>query len=165
MNNLMKIFVKPFFLVAFTTVTFVLPAQVAVLNFEQLAPRLEAQDETTWIVNFWATWCAPCVKEMPYFEMIGERYAGNNVKVLLVSLDMDSQLNSRVVPFIEQHNIRSEVILLNDTRANRWIPKVDESWSGAIPATLIFNQNHRSFYEKPFDFDELEAAVKKALNN
>jgi thiol-disulfide isomerase/thioredoxin len=152
-----------FFTLSFSS--FLLTAQVAVLNFEQLAPRLEPKDNTTWVVNFWATWCAPCVKEMPYFEEIGKKYADKDVKVLLVSLDMDTQLNSRVIPFIEQHNIKSEVILLNDTRANRWIPKVDESWTGAIPATLIFNQTHRSFYEKPFEYDELEAAVKEALSN
>jgi thiol-disulfide isomerase/thioredoxin len=154
------------FLHLFTLVAFALSAQtfIPVKNFQELEPRLHMDDEHTWVVNFWATWCAPCVKEMPYFEKIGKDYAEHGVKILLVSLDFANQLDSRVIPFIAEHNINSEVILLNDPRANNWIPKVSEKWSGALPGTLIFNKNHRSFYEQTFTLDELEVVVRKALN-
>jgi len=136
---------------------------IPVMNFQELEPRLHMNDGNTWIVNFWATWCAPCVKEMPYFEKIGKDYADKDVKILLVSLDFVNHLEQRVIPFVKEHNIASEVILLDDPRANTWIPKVSEKWSGALPATLVFNANHRSFYEQTFTFEQLEAVVKEAL--
>jgi thiol-disulfide isomerase/thioredoxin len=136
---------------------------IPVMNFQELEPRLHLNDGNTWVVNFWASWCAPCVKEMPYFEKIGADYADKGVKILLVSLDFVNHLEQRVMPFIEEHNIGSEVILLDDPRANNWIPKVSEKWSGALPATLIFNENHRSFYEQTFTFEQLEAVIKEAL--
>lgn len=138
---------------------------VPVMTFRELESRLHMNDGNTWVINFWATWCAPCVKEMPYFERIGSQYADKGVKVLLVSLDFVNQLDRRVIPFIKDLEIKSEVILLNDPKSNTWIPKVSDEWSGALPATLIYNSKHRSFYEQTFTFDELEAAVIKALSD
>lgn len=159
----MKILLLNLFILA----SIILPAQntVAVKNFKELEPRLHMNDGNTWVINFWATWCAPCVKEMPYLEQIGKDYAGRGVKVLLVSLDFVNQLDTRVLPFVEKHGLLSEVILLNDPKANSWIPKVSDKWSGALPATLIYNNNHRSFYEQTFSLEELEAVVKKALSD
>jgi thiol-disulfide isomerase/thioredoxin len=142
-----------------------LAQSIPVMNFQELEPRLHMDDEHTWVINFWATWCAPCVKEMPYFENIGKDYAGKGVKVLLVSLDFANQLEARVIPFVERHGIEAEVILLNDPRANSWIPKVSDKWSGALPATLIYNKNHRSFYEQTFTLEELKAVVENALSD
>lgn len=136
---------------------------VHVMTFRELEPRLQMNDGNTWVINFWATWCAPCVKEMPYFERIGSEYADQRVKVLLVSLDFVNQLERRVIPFIKDHGLKSEVILLNDPRSNSWIPKVSDDWSGALPATLIYNADSRSFYEQTFTYDELKAAIEKAL--
>ncbi|MBE0663619.1 MAG: TlpA family protein disulfide reductase [Bacteroidales bacterium] len=158
---------KILLLILLVITSLILTAQnaIPVKNFQELEPRLHMDDDYTWVINFWATWCAPCVKEMPYFEQIGKEYAGKGVKVLLVSLDFVNQLDARVIPFVKKNDIKSEVILLNDPRANSWIPKVSDKWSGALPATLIYNKNHRSFYEQTFSFDELEDAVKKALSD
>ncbi len=150
-----------------TTNTLMLNAQVAVpvISFSSLESRLQAADNTTtWVVNFWATWCAPCIREIPYFEMIGETYADAGVKILLVSLDRSESLQSRLIPFIEQRSLKSEILLLDDPNSNAWIPKVSPDWTGSIPATLIFNKNHRAFYEKEFTYEELKNAVDTALN-
>ncbi len=137
--------------------------QVPTMDFDQLKPRLSTEDDSLYVVNFWATWCVPCVKELPEFEKINEVYSDRKVKVLLVSLDNPRHMDSRVMPFIQEHNLQSEVILLDDPQSNRWIPMVDESWSGAIPATIIFNKNSRSFYEKVFTYEELENIVEAKL--
>lgn len=128
---------------------------IPVYDFEGVEPFLQKENDTLYIVNFWATWCKPCVKELPYFESIGEDFADQKVKVLLVSLDFPEKLESNVLPFIEKHQLKSQVILLDDVDSNTWIPKVDESWSGAIPATLIYSRNKRKFYEGSFTYDEL----------
>ncbi len=137
--------------------------KVPSLNFDGLQPLLSKDNDSTYVVNFWATWCKPCIKEMPYFEKLASEYAKENVKVLFVSLDFPEKLESQVIPFIQKNNIRSEVVLLDDADANGWIPKVSKEWSGAIPATIIYNSATRRFYERSFTYEELEEELKTVL--
>ena len=103
------------------------------------------------------------MREIPYFEKINREYRERGVKVLLVSLDFPSQVESRVVPFIEKLQVESEVILLNESNPNRWIPLVSEEWSGAIPATIVYNRHNREFHEGELSFEELEAIIMPFL--
>lgn len=135
---------------------------IKIVDYEELAPLLAKKNDTTYVVNFWATWCRPCVKELPYFEKLNVEYADKKVKVLLVSLDFPEKLEKQVIPYVTK-NLKSEVWLLDDADANGWIPKVDEKWSGAIPATIIFNKENRMFYERSFTYEELEKEVKSIL--
>ncbi len=136
---------------------------VKMVNYNELKPYLEKNDDTTYIVNFWATWCAPCVKELPYFEKIKQEYASKNVEVLLVSLDFPKQVEKKLIPFINKKQLQSEVVLLNDIDENVWIKAIDSTWSGALPATLIYNKNNRKFYEQSFDYSMLETELKTFL--
>jgi thiol-disulfide isomerase/thioredoxin len=133
-------------------------------NYKELKPLLEKDDGKTYIVNFWATWCAPCVKELPYFEKINQEYLDKNVVVLLVSLDFPKQVEKKLIPFINKKKIKSEVVLLNDINEDIWIKAINESWSGSLPATLIYNKNNRKFYEKSFNYLTLENELKTFIN-
>jgi thiol-disulfide isomerase/thioredoxin len=135
-----------------------------VYDFNGIQKYLNTQNDSTYVVNFWATWCAPCVKELPYFESINKNYKDKKVKVLLISLDFPNKYESSLKPFILKHNLQSEVVALNDPDSNNWIPKIDEQWSGALPATLIFNKSKRQFYEQSFEYDALEDELKQFLN-
>lgn len=138
-------------------------SKIPVYDFEALAPLLQKNNDTTYVVNFWATWCKPCIKELPYFEKVNKEYAQDRVKVILVSLDFPDILEEQVIPFVEKRQIESQVVLLDDPDANGWIPKVDPEWSGAIPATIIYNRDNRKFYEKSFTQEELENEIKSIL--
>lgn len=120
---------------------------------------LKQKNDTTYVVNFWATWCVPCVEELPHFEKLNEKYKEDKVKVILVSLDMFKQVESKLLPFIKEKQLKSEVIYLRDPDQNTWLPKVDSTWSGAIPATVIYNKDERKFYERSFTYEELEKEV------
>lgn len=133
-------------------------------DFNGIEKYLNFSDEKTYVVNFWATWCGPCVKELPYFEKLGATYQSENVEVILISLDFPKQYDSKLKPFIVEKKLQSKVVVLNDVDSNSWIPKVDENWSGAIPATLIYNKNKRQFYEQSFNYEELETELKHFLN-
>ena len=135
-----------------------------VYNYNELEPLLNKKDDKTYVVNFWATWCAPCVKELPYYEKLKANYANKKVEVLLVSLDFPRQYDSKLKPFISEKNLQSKVVALNDTDTNRWIPLISEEWTGAIPATLIYNKDKREFYEQSFEYEELETKVKQFIN-
>lgn len=135
---------------------------VPVVDYEGLTELLPRSDDQIVMVNFWATWCKPCVKEMPYFNELSRKYADDpSVKVILVSLDMESHMQSRVLPFIKKNNLHPQVILLDDPDANAWIDKVHPTWSGAIPATLVYKGDRKQFYEQSFhSLDELEQIIK-----
>ncbi len=138
-----------------TSVIWSQESEVAVYpTFEEMAPLFNASNDTTYVVNFWATWCKPCVKELPYFEKAVQAYKGHPVKIILVSLDFPKQIDSRLIPFIREHGLQAEVVVLTDPDANSWIPQIADEWSGAIPATLVQYQGKRVFHEG--DFESLE---------
>ncbi|HPE82156.1 MAG TPA: redoxin domain-containing protein [Aequorivita sp.] len=138
--------------------------KVVSLNFDELEQRyLQKNNDSIYIINFWATWCKPCIKELPAFEKLASDYSDKKVKLLLVSLDFPDKLESQVIPFIKKNNIQSEVVLLDDADANSWIPKVSPQWSGAIPATVIYKKEDRKFYEQSFTFEVLETELKTFL--
>lgn len=134
-------------------------------SMPQLEERiLQSSKATTLVIKFWATWCKPCVEELPMFEQLNERYGNKNVKVLLVSLDFKSQLQKRFLPFLETTRLKSEVVLFADQDANTWIPRINEEWDGAIPATYIIRDGKREFHSGRFkDFNELEAFMTPFL--
>jgi len=138
-------------------------AELEVYDYDGLEKFLADDSNKTYVVNFWATWCAPCVKELPYFEQLNSRYSNRNVEVILVSLDFPKKYETQLKPFIRDKKLQSKVIALNDPDFNTWIPKISEAWSGAIPATLIFNKNKRQFYEQTFTYEALETEVKQFL--
>ena len=133
-------------------------------DFEGLEPYLNQKNDTVYVVNFWATWCVPCVKELPYFEKLNQKYKNGKFKMILVSLDFPKMIESRVIPFIKNKNLLVEVVVLNDPDANSWIEKVAKEWSGAIPATIIYKNDKRKFYEQSFSEVELETEIKAFIN-
>lgn len=133
-------------------------------DFNGLEPYLTKSDDKTYVVNFWATWCAPCIKELPYFEDINAKYKNDNVEVILVSLDFPHQYDSKLKPYIKENNLKSKVVVLDDVDMNTWIPKIDENWDGAIPVTIIYNKDKRTFYDQTFTYETLEKELKQFLN-
>ena len=128
-------------------------------DFTGIEPYLNLEGSKTYVVNFWATWCAPCVKELPHFETLQENYK-DSVEVILVSLDFPHQYETKLKPFIQKHQLMSKVVVLDDPDMNSWIPKVNPQWDGAIPVTLIYNASKRMFYSRTFTYEELESELK-----
>lgn len=132
-------------------------------NYTTLEKEILSDKNTVYVVNFWATWCGPCVKELPYFEKLNSE--NKSIKVVLVSLDFKNQFESKLIPFLKKKNIKSEVVFLADTDYNSWLPKVDKDWSGSIPATLIIKNGKQYFAERVFDnYQELNDYVNTIIN-
>ena len=144
----------------------VLQAQssVPVVGFSEFEKSLKSNSDTVYVINFWATWCAPCRKELPEFEKIHKAFSHEKVKVLLVSLDFPNQAEKSLKNFLVSNAITAPVILLNEPDANSWIDKVDPSWSGALPATLIYRNNNRKFFEKELTYQDITYSIS-TLNN
>jgi thiol-disulfide isomerase/thioredoxin len=134
-------------------------AQIRVYDFESFRHMLNKENDTTYVINFWATWCAPCVKELPDFEKINDQFRNRKFKMLLVSLDFRKSLETRLIPFVKERGLKAEVLMLHEPDANAWIDRVDQKWTGSIPATLIYNRDYRYFREGSFTYDELNQLI------
>ena len=128
---------------------------IEIYNFKEFELFLNKSNDTTYVIHFWATWCIPCLKELPEFNEFADKHAQEKIKIILVSLDFPQHINNKLIPFIEKYKITSKVIVLDDPNQNYWINKVSRSWTGAIPATLIYNSEFKKFYEKSLTYEEL----------
>lgn len=138
--------------------------QVPVIKIDQIQNMLSKNNDTLYVLNFWATWCAPCVEELPHFEQINKEFSAKKVKVILVSMDFKGKLESKLIPFVSKNKIKSTVVLLDEPDYNAWIDKIDPAWSGAIPATILSKPSKgiKEFYEKQFDYPTLKSLIEKA---
>lgn len=116
---------------------------------EDLMARIENGKDTFYVVNFWATWCAPCVKELPEFAHVEQKYQGRPVKVLLVSMDFKEDFPKKVEKFINKKDLKQEVVWLNETNANEFIPKIEPEWQGSLPTTILIYK--KNYYKKLFE--------------
>lgn len=141
-------------LISFLLLSFLGKAQSVskVYKINELVNRINSTD-TTYIINFWATWCKPCVAELPSFDSLSRI---SKVKILLVSLDFKDDLEKKVNTFLKSHSIKMECVLLDEINGNDFIDKIDKTWTGAIPATLIKNKDHKIFIEKKMHLSELQ---------
>ena len=137
---------------------------IRLIDSDELARLSWRSSDTTYVINFWATWCSPCVKEIEFFQELHLNKPDDKVKVVLVSLDFPNQVEKRVVPFIEKKEISAPVLLMTDLNYNAWIDRIDKSWSGAIPATLIYNKKKRVFLEQELTREELLEHVTQIMN-
>lgn len=140
-------------------------AEVPSVKYEELEKRLEQENDKLLVVNFWATTCAPCVKELPHFMEVNDQHKNNpKFKMLLVSLDrlVDKE---RVIKFIKNKNIGAEVILLDDIkRMNTWIPRFEKNWDGNIPVTIFYKNGEKiHFNDGEMSKEDLEKTINDNL--
>ena len=116
---------------------------IELVRFDDLKKRVVNQNDSLYVLNFWATWCKPCIQELPYFETCNEEFSKTNVKIILVNLDFNSQVEKTAVPFAKRKNLKSSIVHITETDADSWISKVDSAWSGAIPATIFYKNGKK----------------------
>lgn len=135
--------------------------EIKTYSFDELEPIFHYQNDTTYVINFWAMWCKPCVEELPYFEAIRKNYSDKKVKLILVSLDFSNNVEERLNKFRAKRNVNSHIVILDDPDADSWISKVAEKWDGAIPATVIYKKDHREVFTRQVTYEELAESIDK----
>ena len=128
-----------------------------VKTFSEVDSFLDNSNDTLYVINFWATWCVPCLEELPAFEKVNNTSTGKNIKVILISLDTEINRLKRLDPFLEANILNSEIWVMPDKKPIDWIDKINPMWQGSIPATYFLNnvKNIHVFDEHPFTYDEL----------
>ena len=127
--------------------------------------KIIAESKTPLIINFWATWCMPCVEEIPYFLEEVKDHRKDSLTILLVSLDFKETFPKGISSFATKRKITALIVWLDETNADYFCPKVDPKWSGAIPATLFINNKmgYRNFVEEQISHEQLKKEIKAIL--
>jgi thiol-disulfide isomerase/thioredoxin len=139
--------------------------QAEQIGLKELQHIISKPSEKVQVINFWATWCAPCVKEIPLFEKLNQE--NKNVEVTLVSMDYDLDPNpEKVYRFVSRKKLQSKVVILTEQNPNSWIDKIDKNWSGALPSTLIVNSKNgkRKFVQNELHEGDLEKLIEEVVN-
>lgn len=134
--------------------------QIKTISLEGLNEIIEESSDKLKIFNFWASWCGPCVREMPYFGEIAKR---DQVEVHMVSLDFieDREKAGRT---LSKKGITGAAYLLDEKDVEKYMLAINKDWSGAIPATLFIDASgSKYFYEQAFEKEELEEIVNTLI--
>jgi len=145
---------------AFATTSFAQTTEPRLVKLAELKNVIESPGDNVRVINFWATWCGPCIKEMPYFEKLNAER--KDVSVTLVSMDLDLDPNpDKVKKFVLRKKLGSTVLILDEVNPNNWIDKIDEQWSGSLPATIVVNSKtgKRKFVGRELHEGELEKLI------
>lgn len=133
------------------------------VRVDELMKRVKHASDTVFVVNFWATFCKPCIEEIPDLEVAVRESEGKPVKLLLVSVDQKSFFPKKLQQFVQERQFLSEVVWLNETNADYFCSAVDPLWSGAIPATLVIapKKGAREFIEAPLTKQDMSCILAK----
>lgn len=161
-------FMKSIFLLFCITIMTVgaLCQQVKKANIDDIEEIINKSDHPV-IISFWATWCQPCIHEIPYFQETVKKYQDQNVEFVLVSLDFKESYPAAIESFIKKRNFQANFFWLNETNADKFCPKIDAKWNGSIPATLFINNktSYRKFYDRQLTPLQVEAEVKTLVKS
>jgi thiol-disulfide isomerase/thioredoxin len=149
----------------FIAIAFAATAQPRVVKLVELEKLINTPSEKIQVINFWATWCGPCIKEMPLIEKLGQERS--DIRITLVSMDLELDSNpDKVFKFVERKAIKSDVMILDAPDPNSWIDKIEKQWSGSLPATIVINTKtgKRAFAGKELKEGELESLIESVKN-
>ena len=147
-------------LLALSFICFFAKSQAVIsCTLTELENTISSNDSEMLVINFWATYCKPCVAEIP--DLIRVCHEKKNVKLILVSLDDKSMFPKKLNRFVQKHHFKTNLLWLNESDANYFCPKIDPSWNGTIPATLFIDKKNgkRLFVESEMSSEEIKDAV------
>ena len=156
---------KPFFIIITSFfITSLFGQEIKKIKVTDLQKTI-AESQTPLIINFWATFCKPCVEEIPYFQQLIKQHQSDSVRFLLVSLDLENFYPAKIKSFAIKHKFTAPIAWLDEYNADYFCPKVDSTWSGAIPASLFINNKsgYRKFYEEQLSKEKLEKEIMATL--
>lgn len=136
-------------------------SQPKLVKLAEIEKILKTESDQIQVINFWATWCGPCIKEMPLIENLGQQRS--DIRITLVSLDLDLDASpEKVYRFVERKGIKSTVLILDEQDPNSWINKIEKEWNGSLPATIVVNTKtgKRVFVGKELKEGELETMIE-----
>lgn len=113
------------------------------------------------VISFWASWCTPCMEELPYFSKLKKE--NPYMEVVLINLDFKKDVDTKVKPIISKKDyINCKVVRVSNLNPDDWIAATDMDWDGAIPATISFAGSKKQFMSGKFS---TYSDLKKFVHN
>lgn len=139
-------------------------AQVKKVKVTDLEAYIQNSDHPL-MISFWATWCVPCVEEIPWFQEGVAKFADQKVELILISLDFPKDYPNKLESFIKKKNWQATFFWLDETNADYFCPKIHPRWEGGIPATLFVNNKtgYRRFFDRALTDRQVEPEIKTML--
>ena len=136
-----------------------------IIKWPEMEKILNDHSDSLTVINFWATWCKPCVKEIPHFESTRKANSSKPVRFIYISLDFYDQKKTKLDPFVKTRMQGARVFLLDETNYDKWISKIDPAWAGGIPVTLFVNNSKkiRKFYDSELSESQLNEIISTLL--
>jgi thiol-disulfide isomerase/thioredoxin len=153
-------------LIAILSFGFSISAQeVKKIKIEDAVEYIKNSDHPL-IVSFWATWCAPCIHEIPWFQTAVEKYEDKKPELVLVSLDFTESYPKKITDFVKKSGFKATFFWLDEKNADHFCPMIDQKWEGGIPATLFINnkKNYRKFFDRQLTDRQVEIEVKALVD-
>jgi thiol-disulfide isomerase/thioredoxin len=140
-------------------------SKVEIINVSDLKLILEEGKGSAILINVWATWCEPCREEFLDLVKLSGEYK-NKLRFIGISVDDVDDLNSKVVPFLKKQNAQFDNYLLKVVEPEDFINLLDKDWSGAVPATFIYDNKgkRRVALIGKQSYDEFKIEIKKVID-
>lgn len=151
-------------LVAFAAATCAFGADLKPVDEAGYSKLVASAKGKVLLVNFWATYCVPCRKEMPQLVALGARYKAQGLEFVTISADEPEQKKDAAA-FLDKAKVAAPVYIRQAKDDDKFTAGIDAKWSGALPATFLYDKTGkkvRSFFGE-VKLAELEAAIKKLL--
>jgi thiol-disulfide isomerase/thioredoxin len=111
-----------------------------VSNADELKMIFDSSKGKVMLLNFWATWCKPCVKEFPELVKLYANYKEKGFELVFISLDDLSEVDTKLKPFLVKYGVDFTTYYNKFTKPEELIDIIDKNWSGAIPSTYIYDK-------------------------
>jgi len=139
--------------------------KVSPLKPEDFNKFKDAANGKVLVINFWATWCGPCVAEFPEFVALDRKYRNKGVKIVGITADEPADVKPKVIPFIKKKRVKFDILLQDTDDPQQMMDLINKDWPGVLPATFVYDKQGNLAYSRfgIIDRDLLVAEIEKAL--
>jgi thiol-disulfide isomerase/thioredoxin len=141
------------------------PRATELISAKEFRRLLAKEQGNVLVVNFWATWCIPCIREFPDLSKLQEKHSERGLKVIAVSMDDPELLDTKVKRFIQEHRPGFVTYLQTEADPDTFASVVDPGWSGVVPTTYVIDRTGkvRKSMVGRRSYEEFEAAITPLL--
>ena len=116
------------------------PSDIQLISASQFSALLDDARGDVILVNLWATWCAPCLREIPELLRLRENYLDKGFRLIAVSMDDPQDLESHVIPFLEQRFPDWDTFQSAEAEMDRFVSVIDPAWNEVLPTSYLIDR-------------------------